>query len=56
MIKLELTLEEINMALKHLGTGVYSEVGALISKIHGQALPQIPKAEEPKVEAEPTND
>jgi hypothetical protein len=56
MIKLELTLEEINVALKHLGNGVYSEVGALIAKIHGQALPQIPKAEEPKVEAEPTND
>lgn len=46
MIKLELTLEEINTALKHLGAGVYAEVGALIAKIHGQALPQIPKAEE----------
>jgi hypothetical protein len=44
MIKLELTIEEINAALKHLGNGIYAEVGALIAKIHGQALPQVEAA------------
>lgn len=53
MINLELTLEEVNTALKHLGNGVYSEVGALIAKIHGQALPQIQNKEKP---AEETNE
>ena len=53
---LDHTLEEINLILKHLGNGVYAEVGALIAKIHGQALPQVQKAEEPTKEAEPAND
>jgi hypothetical protein len=41
MIKLELTIDEINMALKHLGNGIYTDVGQLIAKIHAQALPQV---------------
>jgi len=53
MINLNLTLEEINTILKHLGNGVYTEVGHIISKLHGQALPQIPKPEE-EVSAETT--
>jgi hypothetical protein len=46
MINLKLELEEINAILKHLGNGIYTEVGQLIAKIHGQALPQIPAKEE----------
>ena len=55
MIKLELTIEEINQALKHLGNGIYAEVGGLIAKIHGQALPQI-QAQEPEKPAETPNE
>ena len=44
MIKLELTIEEINVALKHLGNGIYTDVGQLIAKIHAQALPQVEAA------------
>ena len=56
MINLKLELEEINTILKHLGNGIYAEVGQLIAKLHGQALPQVQKAEEPAKEAEPAND
>lgn len=55
MITLEHTIEEINLLLKHLGNGVYSEVGALIAKIHGQALPQIQKTSN-KTEKEETSE
>jgi hypothetical protein len=44
MIKLELSIEEINLALKHLGNGIYTDVGQLIAKIHAQALPQVEAA------------
>jgi len=58
MINLNMTLEEINTILKHLGNGVYTEVGQIIAKLHGQALPQVEaaKTEEPAKEAEPPND
>jgi len=44
MINLKLELEEINTILKHLGNGIYAEVGQLIAKLHGQALPQVEAA------------
>jgi len=47
MIKLDLTLEEINYVLASVGKNPYSECAPLVAKIHGQALPQIPaKSEE----------
>jgi hypothetical protein len=41
MIKLELTLEEINYALKSIGKNPYEECAPLVNKIHAQALPQV---------------
>jgi len=46
MINLKLELEELNTILKHLGNGIYTEVGQIIAKLHGQALPQVQKPEE----------
>ena len=42
MIKLELTLEEINYALLQIGKAPYAECAPLINKIHMQAQPQVP--------------
>ena len=47
MINLKLELEELNTILKHLGNGIYTEVGQIIAKLHSQALPQV---QTPKVE------
>ena len=44
MINLKLELEELNTILKHLGNGIYTEVGQIIAKLHGQALPQVETA------------
>ena len=52
MIKLELSIEEINLALKHLGNGIYTDVGQLIAKIHAQALPQVEAAKEKEAKAQ----
>ena len=41
MIKLELTLEEVNYVLKGIGKNPYEECAPLVSKIHAQALPQV---------------
>lgn len=47
MIKLELTLEEINYILVAVGKNPYSECAPLVNKIHAQAQPQVPvKSEE----------
>ena len=45
MINLKLELEELNTILKHLGNGIYTEVGQIIAKLHGQALPQVEAAQ-----------
>lgn len=64
MIKLELTLDEINAILNSLGNLPYSQVSLLIEKVRGQAIPQLQQnqpeeQEEPKdeskVEAESVN-
>jgi len=52
MINLKLELEEINTILKHLGNGIYAEVGQLIAKLHGQALPQVEVVKEKEAEAQ----
>jgi len=47
MIKLELTLEEINYILMAVGKNPYAECAPLVNKIHQQAQPQVPvKTEE----------
>lgn len=48
MLKLELTIEEVNNILSHLDKGVYGQVAGLIAKIREQAVPQLEKKEEPK--------
>jgi len=54
MIKLDLTLEEVNYVLKSIGKNSYEECAPLVNKIHAQALPQVEalKAQAPK-EAQP---
>jgi hypothetical protein len=54
MIKLELTLDEINYVLKSVGKNPYEECAPLVSKIHAQAVPQVEalKAQAPE-EAQP---
>jgi len=53
MIKLDLTLEEVNYVLKSIGRNPYDECAPLVAKIHGQAVPQIEaiKAQAPKEES-----
>jgi hypothetical protein len=41
MIKLELTLEEVNYVLKGIGKNPYEECAPLVNKIHAQAVPQV---------------
>jgi len=41
MIKLELTVEEVNGVLQSLGNMPYAQVVALVEKIRAQATPQI---------------
>jgi hypothetical protein len=54
MIKLELTLEEINYILTAVGKNPYVECELLVRKIHSQAVPQVEaiKAQAPQ-EAKP---
>jgi len=41
MIKLELTIDEVNMILRTLGKHPFEEVVALVSKIKQQGDPQV---------------
>lgn len=50
MIKLELTLEEVNGVLGSLGKMPYELAYPLIDKIKQQAIPQIPAPEAPVAE------
>jgi len=50
MIKLELTLEEINTVLSALGNAPYIQVFNLIAKLKEQASPQIAEKSTPTVE------
>lgn len=45
MIKLELTIEEVNFALAALGKQPFDTVAGLIDKIRGQAIPQVQEAQ-----------
>lgn len=49
MIKLDLTIEEINYILEAVGKKPFAECAPLINKIHSQAAPQIPAKEETEV-------
>ena len=40
-INLELEVQEIEIALKHLASGTFMEVSPVICKIRDQALPQV---------------
>ena len=56
MIKLELTVEEVNGILQALGNAPYAQVVALVEKIKQQAIPQVPAPETapaPDAEAAP---
>lgn len=52
MLKFELSIDEVNKILAHLGKGSFEQVADLISKIKEQAIPQLTpeetKQEEPK--------
>lgn len=56
-ITFNLSLDETNIILKHLGTGTHNEVAPLIQNIIGQAQPQLQAQaaapEEPAVSALP---
>jgi hypothetical protein len=52
MIKLELTLEEVNYALASIGKNPYEECAPLVTKIHAQALPQVEALKEKDEEAQ----
>jgi hypothetical protein len=41
MIKLELTIQEVEHALKFIGCGPYAEVADLVNKIREQGLKQV---------------
>lgn len=41
MIKLELTIDEVNAILRSLGKHPFDEIAALISKIKSQGEPQV---------------
>jgi hypothetical protein len=56
MIKLELTLDEVNGVLQALGNMPYAQVVALVENIKNQARPQVPAPETapaPDAEAAP---
>ena len=56
MIKLELTIDEVNMVLRTLGKHPFEEVVALVGKIKSQGDPQVDeivKAEQEKAAALP---
>ena len=56
MIKLELTLDEVNGVLQALGNMPYAQVVTLVDNIKNQAIPQVPAPETapvPDAEAAP---
>ena len=42
MIKLELTVDEVNGVLQALGNMPYAQVAGLVENIRKQAIPQVP--------------
>jgi hypothetical protein len=45
-MKLELSLEEINIIMAALGNMPYAQVAGLVDKVRGQVQPQLQKPEE----------
>jgi len=56
MIKLELTLEEVNYVLASVGKNPYEQCAPLVAKIHGQAMPQVEAAKSEAVEEKSANE
>lgn len=52
MIKLELTVEEVNGVLQSLGNMPYAQVVALVENIRAQATPQVQAQATPEPAAE----
>ena len=52
MIKLELTVEEVNGIMQSLGNMPYAQVVALVEKIRTQATPQVQAQATPEPTAE----
>ena len=52
MIKLELTVEEVNGVLQALGNMPYAQVVALVENIRNQATPQVQSQPAPEPAAE----
>ena len=52
MIKLELTVEEVNGVLQSLGNMPYAQVVALVENIRNQATPQVQVQPTPELVAE----
>jgi hypothetical protein len=52
MIKLELTVEEVNGVLQSLGNMPYAQVVALVENIRNQATPQVQAQSTPEPVAE----
>jgi hypothetical protein len=50
MIKLELSLDEVNLIMNGLGNMQYAHVAALIDNVRGQVAPQLeqPKPADPE--------
>ena len=56
MIKLDLTINEINATLLALAKLPYETVAPLIEKIRNQSIPQVPAAEEAERKAQLQSD
>jgi hypothetical protein len=56
MIKLELTLEEVNYVLASVGKNPYEQCAPLVAKIHGQAMPQVEAIKSEAVEEKAANE
>jgi hypothetical protein len=48
-VKLELTINEVNVIMQALGNAPYAQVAELIQKIREQAQPQLPAAMQEEV-------
>ena len=57
MIKLELTIDEVNGILQSLGNMPYAQVVTLVEKIKEQAIPQVPVTQAPAAtESDPASE
>ena len=50
MLKFELSVENANLIMKHLGNGTFVEVADLIAELKAQAAPQLAATNAPPAE------